>query len=90
MTAFALHSTGRMSSLSVRYAALNFLGGLLGGIGCALYGAWPSVASNLVWSVLGLRALVVALRERASARVVIDARIDSRKDEDAPPVTLAA
>lgn len=84
--AFALHSTGRMSSLSVRYALLNVVGGLLASAGAGLYGAWPNAASNLIWAGLGLRALVVALRERRGARVVLEAHAD----EDPQPVVLAA
>lgn len=84
--AFALHSTGRMSSLSVRYALLNTVGGLLAGAGAALYGAWPSVASNVIWALLGLRALLVALRTRARTRVVVESLVD----EDPRGVTLVA
>lgn len=60
--AYALLSMGRLDARSWRYAALNFAGGLLGGIACVLFEAWPAAASNLVWAAIGLRSLVITLR----------------------------
>lgn len=56
--AYAMLCRGRLTQESFVYAALNTAGGLVGGISCALYGAWPSVVSNVAWSLLGLHALV--------------------------------
>lgn len=87
LAAFMLHSTGRMSSLSVRYAVLNTVGGAISGAACVLYGAIPSAFSNLVWTVFAGRALVVALRARRTAWVV--GRADERALE-ADDAVLAA
>ena len=48
--AYVMLSRGRWHSASLRYAALNGIGGLLAAGASAAYGAWPSVASNLLWS----------------------------------------
>ncbi|MDT9595002.1 hypothetical protein RDV89_18075 [Nocardioides zeae] len=64
LVAFTLHSSGRMSSMSLRYATLNFVGGIVGCVACAMYGALPAAFSNTVWAVVAGRSLVVALRER--------------------------
>jgi ammonia channel protein AmtB len=62
--AYAMLWRGRVTSDSLRYAALNALGGLMGGIACAIYGAWPSVAANFAWAALGLHSMVGTLRRR--------------------------
>lgn len=62
--AYALLWRGRVTSESRRYAALNTVGGLLGGAGSVLYGAWPSAAANFAWAALGLHALIGAHRRR--------------------------
>lgn len=59
--AYALQWRGVLSSDSVRYALLNFVGGTMGGVASVLYGAWPPAASNFVWAAIGLAALVRAL-----------------------------
>ena len=61
--AYVMLSRGSWHSASLRYAALNGIGGLLGAAASAAYGAWPSVASNLLWS-----CVAVALRDRDVAR----------------------
>src|SRR3712207_5847849 len=48
--AYVLLSRGRWHPTSIRYAALNGVAGLLGAMGSSLYGAWPSVVSNLLRS----------------------------------------
>jgi hypothetical protein len=58
MVAYFLVSRGRLRPDSARYATLNAAGGTLGAAASALYQAWPSVASNVVWAVIGLRTLV--------------------------------
>ena len=42
--AYVMLSRGSWHSSSLRYAALNGIGGLLGAAASAAYGAWPSVA----------------------------------------------
>ena len=60
--AYAMLWKGRLSSESRLYAALNMAGGLMAGSACALYGAWPSAASNLAWAALGLHGMIRAYR----------------------------
>ncbi len=69
MGAYVMLSRGRWHSASLRYSALNVVGGVLGGAAAAAYGAWPSVASNLVWAGVALHSLVVTLHERRSRPV---------------------
>ena len=69
MGAYVLLSRGRWHSTSLRYAALNGVGGLLGAAGSTLYGAWPSVASNVVWAGVAAQSVVMTLRERRHHRL---------------------
>jgi hypothetical protein len=65
--AYLLLSRGRWQASSLRYSALNGLAGVLGGSASAVYSAWPSVASNLVWTAIAAHSAVVELRARRSA-----------------------
>ena len=67
--AYVLLSGGRWHATSIRYAALNGVGGVLGAAGSALYGAWPSVASNLLWSCVAAHSIVTTYRARRAARL---------------------
>ena len=62
--AYVMLSGGHWQSASLRYATLNGAGGILCGAASAAYGAWPSVASNLVWSVVALHSAVSTLLAR--------------------------
>jgi hypothetical protein len=66
--AYVLLSRGLWHATSLRYAALNGVAGLLGAVGSSLYGAWPSVVSNLLWSCVAAQSLVSTYRERRGAR----------------------
>ena len=66
--AYVLLSRGLWHATSVRYAALNGVAGLLGAIGSSLYGAWPSVVSNMLWSGVAAHSIVMICRERRGAR----------------------
>ena len=68
MGAYVLLSRGHWHATSLRYAALNGVGGLLGAAGSTLYGAWPSVGSNLLWSCVAAHSIVVTCRERRTVR----------------------
>jgi hypothetical protein len=68
--AYLMLSRGHWHSTSVRYGLLNMLGGVLGAGGSAAYGAWPSVASNLIWSGVALQSVLVTLRSRRSVRTL--------------------
>lgn len=69
--AYILLSRGHWHATSIRYAALNGLGGLLGAAGSTLYGAWPSVASNLLWSCVAANSMLMTYRDRRSASPVL-------------------
>ena len=62
--AYAMQWRGRLTSESRLYATLNMAGGLMAGSACALYGAWPSAASNLAWAALGVHSMIRAHRQR--------------------------
>ncbi len=66
--AYVLLSRGLWHATSIRYAALNGVAGLFGAIGSSLYGAWPSVVSNLLWSGVAAHSIVWTYRERRGAR----------------------
>jgi hypothetical protein len=66
--AYVLLSRGLWHATSIRYAALNGVAGLLGAIGSSLYGAWPSVVSNLLWAGVASHSIVLTYRERRGAR----------------------
>lgn len=66
--AYVLLSRGLWHATSIRYAALNGVAGLLGAIGSSLYGAWPSVVSNLLWSGVAAYSIVLTYRERRGVR----------------------
>jgi hypothetical protein len=80
--AYLLLSRGTWHATSLRYAALNGVGGLLGAAGSTLYGAWPSVASNLLWSCVAAQSIVMTLRERRAARPA--PVVDLHPDPDPP------
>ena len=67
--AYVMLSRGSWHSSSLRYAALNGVGGLLAAAASAAYGAWPSVASNLLWSCVALHSAIVTMRGRHSRRL---------------------
>ena len=66
--AYVLLSRGHWHATSIRYAALNGVGGVLGAAGSSLYGAWPSVASNVIWAAVAAQSIVMTYRERHAAR----------------------
>ena len=61
--AYALISSGRVSSESVLYQWMNILGALGFIINCSWNGAWPSFGLNVAWLGIGVYAL------RRNARV---------------------
>lgn len=68
MGAYVMLTRGRWHSGSLRYSALNGVGGLLCAGGSAAYAAWPSVVSNLVWSGVAVHSAVLAVRDRRARR----------------------
>ena len=92
--AYVLLSRGLWHATSIRYAALNGVAGLLGAVGSSLYGAWPSVASNLLWSAVAAHSIVATRRERRVARpderpVAPDTDLEPRSG-DVPVLARAA
>ena len=69
ISAYLLLTRGRWQSTSLRYSALNCAAGLLAGAASAVYGAWPSVTSNLLWSLIAVQAAWTELRRRRAARM---------------------
>ncbi|MBF4770084.1 hypothetical protein ISU10_20110 [Nocardioides agariphilus] len=62
--AYVMLSQGHWDARSLRYGLLNIAGGILCGTASAAYGAWPSVASNVVWSAVALHSVVATVRQR--------------------------
>ena len=70
--AYLLLSRGWLASQSLTYSMLNVIGGLLGALASAAYGAWPSVVSNVVWALVGLHAVGQALAEGYRAERLVE------------------
>lgn len=64
ISAYILLSRGQLRATSLRYSALNGIAGGLGGCASAVYGAWPSAASNLLWSAVAVYSAITTLRIR--------------------------
>ncbi|ART70774.1 hypothetical protein BTO20_21515 [Mycobacterium dioxanotrophicus] len=60
--AYVLVFRGRLIADSWRYGALNALGGTSGAIAAALYGAWPSAVSNIIWASVGFFTVASATK----------------------------
>ena len=83
--AYVMLSRGRWQAASLRYAAINAVGGLLCATASAAYGAWPSVTSNLLWSVIATHSLVATLRERRAQRIAVVRELPVRSSDSEPP-----
>jgi hypothetical protein len=70
--AYLLLSRGRWDATSLRYSFLNLLAGVLAGSASALYGAWPSVGSNVLWCAIAVHSAATTLRERRSRMAVVE------------------
>jgi hypothetical protein len=66
LVAYVLVSSGRLDGKSGRYNWTNLAGGALLAYASWVKGAWPSVTLNLVWIVIGVRA-IAALRSNRAA-----------------------
>jgi hypothetical protein len=85
ISAYILLSRGRWSSASLRYSAINGVGGLLCAGASAAYGAWPSVTSNLVWAVIAAHSVMTTLRERRTGRLGVVRQLPVRPSDPEPP-----
>lgn len=92
ITAYVLLSRGTLASSSLRYAALNGLAGVMAGVASAVYGAWPSVASNALWACIAAHSAITTLRARRT-RLAVVRTLPSNPDPEPPAqaeVLLAA
>jgi hypothetical protein len=78
-------SQGRWHATSLRYSALNGTAGVLAGTASAVYGAWPSVASNVIWTGIALHAAIGPLRERRSRSLAAVQRLPVVDHDPEPP-----
>lgn len=83
--AYFMLMQGRWQAASLRYSALNGLAGILAGTASAVYGAWPSAASNLLWTAIAAHSLVSTLRARRRPRLAVVTGLPFR-DPDPEPV----
>ncbi len=83
--AYVMLSRGTWHSGSLRYAALNGIGGLLAAGASAAYGAWPSVTSNLLWSAVALHSAVMNVRARRAERIAVVVQLPVRTTDPEPP-----
>ena len=64
LSAYALVSAKKLAGDSLRYQALNLLGGGLLIVNSFYYGAFPSVGVNVVWIAIAIVTLVAGRRAR--------------------------
>jgi hypothetical protein len=64
LSAYWLVSTRRTHGAAISYQVLNLLGSILVLANSLYYGAYPSVAVNGVWILIGLYAITTASRLR--------------------------
>ncbi|MEY9965173.1 hypothetical protein ABIA33_003215 [Streptacidiphilus sp. MAP12-16] len=57
LAAYALVSSGRLSGAGLRFQVLNLTGAAGLTLNSAIHRAWPSVALNIIWIVIGAVAL---------------------------------
>lgn len=79
--AYLMLTRGHWHAASLRYSAMNVIGGLLCAAGSAAYGAWPSVTANLVWAGAALHSAWPVLRARRESSIRL-------RDEAGPNRTL--
>lgn len=60
VSAYALVTQRRLSPESLKFQGMNLAGAALLACSSASSGAWPSAASNLVWMLIGVQAVIAA------------------------------
>jgi len=85
ISAYLLLSRGRWQATSLRYSALNGAAGLLGGAASAVYGAWPSLASNVLWAGIAIQAAARTLHERRAQAHAVVSRLPVVDHDPEPP-----
>lgn len=82
IAAYVLLSRGTWDATSLRYSAVNGLAGLIAGFASAAYGAWPSVAANVVWAGIAGHSALTTLHARRRARLAAVATLPQRPDPE--------
>jgi len=85
ISAYFLLTQGRWHATSLRYSALNGVAGVLAASASAVYGAWPSVTSNLVWCAIALHSALATLRARRAERLGVVHRLPVVDHDPEPP-----
>jgi hypothetical protein len=70
--AYALVSRGALDATSMRFQAINVVGGGLLATSALTAGSWPSFLSNLIWMFFGVQALV---RSREAVYAAVAGRV---------------
>ena len=83
--AYLLLSQGRWHATSLRYSALNGVAGVLAATASAVYGAWPSVTSNLLWAAIAAHTAISTLRARRADRLGVVHRLPVIDHDPEPP-----
>lgn len=60
VAAYGLVSTGRIDATSLRFQGANVACALFLALNAVANGSWPSAASNVVWMLIGVNALLAA------------------------------
>ena len=82
--AYLLLSRGQWDATSLRYSFLNLVAGALAGSASALYGAWPSVGSNVLWCAIAIHSAATTLRKRR-ARAALAGQASFANHAGEPP-----
>ena len=94
ISAYLLLSRGTWHATSLRYSGLNGVAGILAATASAVYGAWPSVTSNLLWAVIAAHSAYTTLRARHTAARLASVTALRVVDHDPPtgpqPVLVTA
>ena len=88
--AYFMLMQGRWQAASLRYSVLNGLAGLLAGTASALYGAWPSAASNFLWAGIATHSVVGIVRARRRPRLAVVTGLPFRDPDPEPVATEPA
>lgn len=93
ISAYVLLSRGRWDATSLRYSALNGVAGVLAGGASVVYGAWPSVGANVIWTAVAVHSAATTLHARRSNLATV-APVQALDFDPEPPTgpqpTLAA
>lgn len=74
VVAYALVTQRRLAPDSLRFQAMNLAGAGLLAISSARSGAWPSAATNIVWMLIGVQAVIAA---RHLVRAAVHRRVQA-------------